>query len=159
VENLPIAIFIKEAKELVCSLEQGGRGTRWLLEERMMGKNDYDLFTRTEADAFVVADRQVLASGKLLDITRKLSTRHQGKRVIHTRKIPILDEQNQPFVSPGHHEDITERKRAEEELKRAMEAVEIAVGQGRVSGQHEPRNPDSHERGYRHDQPAAPRPN
>ncbi|HSH15286.1 MAG TPA: response regulator, partial [Verrucomicrobiae bacterium] len=39
-------------------------------------------------------------------------------RLVHTRKIPILDEQGRPQYLLGIAEDITERKAAEEELRR-----------------------------------------
>ncbi|MCI0534850.1 MAG: PAS domain S-box protein [Verrucomicrobiales bacterium] len=146
VENLPIAIFIKEAKELrFVHWNKAGEELIGISKQEMIGHNDYDFFPKPDADSFVATDRQVLTSGKLLDIAEEIiPTRHQGKRVIHTKKIPILDEQDRPLYLLGIAEDITERRLAEEELKRAMEAAEMAAqakGEFLANMSHEIRTP------------------
>ncbi len=118
-ENLPLMVFIKDAKNL--------RFVLWNLaaekltsykKAEIMGKNDHELFPQEQADFFVEKDREVLASGKLLDIPEEpLETFGRGVRLLHTRKIPIYDSQGQPRYLLGISEDITERKQAEVALK------------------------------------------
>src|SRR5204862_6464159 len=93
----------------------------------MLGKNDFDIFPREEAAFFAARDREAIARGELVDTPEEmLQTRHNGARIMHTRKIPILDEQGRPLYLLGICEDITGRKQAEVELKTAKEAAESA---------------------------------
>src|SRR5262249_2457634 len=44
-----------------------------------------------------------------------IQTRHQGIRLLHTKKVPILDRTGHPSLLLGISEDITERRRSEKE--------------------------------------------
>jgi simple sugar transport system substrate-binding protein len=127
-ENIPTMLFVKEAKDL--------RFVRWnkaaeqlcgFTREDVIGKNDYDLFPKEEADFFTARDRDVLTSGELVDIPEEpIDTLHQGTRLLHTRKIPIYGPDGQPRYLLGISEDITERKEAEAERERLLNEVEAA---------------------------------
>ncbi|HVE12526.1 MAG TPA: ATP-binding protein, partial [Elusimicrobiota bacterium] len=91
----------------------------------LMGKNDYDFFPKDEADFFTAKDRQVLAGKAVLDIPEEpIQTRRQGRRVLHTKKIPILDKRGNPLYLLGISEDITERKAAENALLQKTRELE-----------------------------------
>jgi PAS domain S-box-containing protein len=127
VENIPIMLFIKEAESL--RIERFNRAGEELLGvqcEQLVGKNDYDLFPHDEAEFFAAKDRETLASGKLVEIPEERIDTARGERILHTKKIPILDAQGVPQHLLGISEDITERKRAEEQLRKAKEAAEAA---------------------------------
>jgi PAS domain S-box-containing protein len=123
IENLPTMLFVKNAGDL--------RFLRWnkaaeelsgFQREDLMGKNDYDFFPKEEADLFTENDRQVLASGQLLDVPEEpLATAHQGMRYLHTRKVPIYGADGIVKYLLGISEDITERKRNEELTRRRAE--------------------------------------
>ena len=67
-----------------------------------------------------------------------IDTRH-GQRILHTRKIPLLDEHGEATHLVGITEDITERKRAEEELQTGQGGRGgRQQGQERVSRQRQP---------------------
>src|SRR5207249_11905110 len=53
-------------------------------------------------------------------------TAHKGTRFLRTKKIPILDKEDRPQYLLGISEDITERKEAEEALRRATKDAEEA---------------------------------
>ncbi len=94
----------------------------------MIGNTDYDLFPKEQADYFVAQDRQVLAGRKLVEFPEEpIQTRHRGIRTLHTLKVPILDTDGRPQYLLGISEDITERKRAEEALRKAHDELEMRV--------------------------------
>ena len=76
------------------------------------------MFPKEEADFFTEKDRQVFETGGLVDIPEEaIETKHQGLRILHTRKIPIFDETGEPRYLLGISEDITDRKRSEAALE------------------------------------------
>ena len=124
VENLPNMVFIKDANELrFVRLNQAAEELIGVPRETLLGKNDYDFFPKDQADFFTSKDREVLRSGTLLDIPEEpLATPH-GERLLHTKKVPILDEEGEPLFLLGISEDITEQR----EVQRRLETLHLAV--------------------------------
>jgi len=120
IDNIPDMIFLKEAGELRFELfNKAGEDLIGIKREEMIGKNDYDLFPRDQADFFTQKDYEVLRDKKMMDIPEEtIQTRLKGQRVLHTKKVPILpDDKSQPGYLLGISEDITDRKRAEADLR------------------------------------------
>jgi two-component system, NarL family, sensor histidine kinase UhpB len=125
VENIPHMIFVKDASELrFVRFNKAGEELLGNTRQNLIGKSDYELFRKEEADFFTGADRDVFRSRKVLDIPEEpILTKGKGLRCLHTKKIPILDENDQPLYLLGISEDITERKRAENQLQRSFELL------------------------------------
>ncbi len=100
IENIPNMLFVKEAKELrFVRFNKAGEALLGYAKEDLIGKNDHDFFPKEQADFFIAKDLQVLNEGKLIDIPEEpIQTRHQGRRILHTKKIPVLDEGGAPFI-------------------------------------------------------------
>src|SRR2546429_1560560 len=127
-ENIPNMIFVKDARELrFVRFNRAGEDLLGYPREALMGKNDYDFFPKDEADFFTGRDRDVLRGRKLAEIpVEPIHTAHKGTRFLRTKKIPILDKEDRPQYLLGISEDITERKEAEEALRRATKDAEEA---------------------------------
>ena len=127
-ENIPNMIFVKEAEELrFVRLNRAGEELLGHPKDAFIGRSDYDLFAPDEADFFTAKDREVLESGRLLDIPEEsIETANGGLRYLHTRKIPLLDEEGKPQYLVGISEDITERKTADDAVRAAKEDAEAA---------------------------------
>jgi PAS domain S-box-containing protein len=127
VENIPNMIFVKEAGEL--RFERFNRAGEELLgveRGNLVGKNDFDLFPREQAQAFQKRDRETLAAGTVVDIPEEPIQTKGGERWLHTKKVPVLDEDGVPKYLLGISEDITERRRAGAALKAAKDAAVAA---------------------------------
>ena len=115
IENIPDMIFVKDATSLrFARFNKAGEDLLGYAREDLYGKNDYDFFPKEEADFFIQKDREVLRKGAVLDIPEEtIHTRKKGERILHTKKIPILDDQKQPRFLLGISEDITEKRQIE----------------------------------------------
>jgi PAS domain S-box-containing protein len=128
VENVPVMIFVKDATELrFVRVNKAEEQVLGLTREQLVGRTDHDFFPKDEADFFTSNDRKVLESGKLLDIPEESILTKKGMLILHTKKIPLLDEQGRPQYLLGISEDITERKRAEQELRQTNRLLEESV--------------------------------
>ena len=125
IENLPDVIFVKDAVDL--RFVRVNRAEEELLgysRDDLIGKSDYDLFPKEQADFFTAKDREVLASGKVADIPEEpVLTRNKGERLLHTKKLPILDEHGRPRYLLGICQDVTEQKEKEREILRLNAAL------------------------------------
>lgn len=128
IENIPTMLFVKEAGELRFErVNKAGEELLGVRREELIGKNDYDIFPEAEADFFTRKDREVLAGKKLVDVPEEeIMTRH-GKKILHTRKIPILDDRGEPKYLLGISEDITELIRIRAMLVQSEKLASIGL--------------------------------
>ena len=119
IENIPAMVFVKDAKDHRFKLVN--RAAEQLLgidRSELIGKNDFDFFPKEQAELFIDRDKEVFKSGKLqITPEEPINTRHNGVRLLHTTKIPVLDEQGQPLYLVALCQDITERRHAETALQ------------------------------------------
>lgn len=129
IENIPNMIFVKDAKDLrFVRFNKAGEELLGLQREELLGKNDYDFFPKEQADFFTQKDKLTLSEKKLEDISEEpINTKYKGKRILHTKKIPILDEKGNPKYLLGISEDITEMKEAGELIIRSLQEKEILL--------------------------------
>jgi PAS domain S-box-containing protein len=120
VDNIPSMIFIKEAEELrFIRVNRTGENLLGITAEEMHGKTDYEFFTQSQAKFFTEKDRMVLESRVELDIpAEEIDTKSRGRRWLHTKKVPILNDAGEPIYLLGISEDITEAREIEDKLRR-----------------------------------------
>jgi PAS domain S-box-containing protein len=125
IDLLPVMIFVKDARTL-CYVRQN-RATLNLLglsKEDVIGKRDRDFLPAEQADFILAKDREVLSSGRLVDIPEQsIQSRLDGARTLHTTKMPLLDEHGTPEFILGVSLDITERKLAEHAIRELNAAL------------------------------------
>ncbi|MBU0475624.1 MAG: PAS domain S-box protein [Bacteroidetes bacterium] len=125
IENIPHMIFIKEAKNLTfVRFNQAGEDLLGVRRDELIGKSDIDFFPIEQAQFFIEKDKQVLNNQEMIDITEEPINTKFGERILHTKKLPILDKNGKPAYLLGIAEDITERKQVEEERLAHFKFVE-----------------------------------
>lgn len=129
IENIPNMIFIKDAEELrFVRFNKAGEKLLGRPREEFLGKNDYAFFPQEQADFFTQKDRETLHKKELLDIPEEpLQTQNKELRILHTKKIPVMDSAGRPAYLLGISEDITEKIRSEEKLRELSLAMENAL--------------------------------
>jgi len=127
IENLPNAVFLKDAINLnYIRFNKAAEQMMGWKREDLIDKNAYDIFPKEQADLFAIQDRQVLESGLLADIPEEPVDTINGRRIIHTKKIPIMDEYGKPKYLLGISEDITQQKKAEEDSEKLQQQLNQA---------------------------------
>ena len=128
IENIPLMLFIKESQSLrFVRLNRAAEDLLGWPKQTLIGKNAYDYWPNEQADFFVEKDRETLKSGSIVDIPEEpIQTRDRGVRILHTKKVPILDTTGNPIYLLGISDDITERKRIEKE-QRFLADVNVAL--------------------------------
>jgi PAS domain S-box-containing protein len=131
-DNIPHAIHVKDAKTL--KFVRVNRASEHLLgysKEELIGKSEYDCFLKQEADCHTTMDRQALQRGQRVDIPEEsIDTRQMGRRLVHTKKVPINGDDGTPQYVLSVLEDITERKHlecVERERVCALERQHVAL--------------------------------
>jgi signal transduction histidine kinase/CheY-like chemotaxis protein len=97
----------------------------------LIGLTDFDMgIDPAEAVFYRTCDRQVMETGEAIVNLEETQTRDGGQAVLLTSKVPLRDESGNVVGILGIYQDITDRKRLEDQLRQAqkMEAV------GRLAG-------------------------
>ena len=132
VENLPSMLFVKDAKDhRYVEWNKAAEELTGLLKADMLGKDDFSFWPKDEAQFFIDKDKEVIKNKKLFDIPEEpLTTKHKGIRTLHTRKIPIYDENGEAKYLLGMSEDITDKLKTENMLLRSQKMDVV----GQMSG-------------------------
>jgi PAS domain S-box-containing protein len=128
-DTIPVRVFWKNR-----DLEYLGCNQSFALDagvnspSEMVGKNDYQMGWREQADFYRSDDRQVLESGNpKLDYEELQMVSARNQIWLRTSKIPLRDADGIVFGVLGTYQDITERKRAETELQIYRDHLEELV--------------------------------
>ncbi len=126
IDNLPDYIYAKDTESrfvlgnIAAACEVGVT-----TPDEMLGKTDFDFFSEELAAQYYADERAIIESGQPLINREEPVIDHAGNRLwVLTTKVPLRDSQGQIVGLVGMNHDITERKRAEEEIQQRTAQLE-----------------------------------
>ncbi len=132
IDHLPVAVFAKSATD--------GRFVLWnktgerlfgLSASEILGKTDYDLFPKEQAERFRQKDMEAFREHRIEDTPDDIvNSIHLGQRILHTIKVPVYDDSGKPLYLLGISEDVTTQRDLETHLQQAQKLETV----GRLAG-------------------------
>ncbi len=124
-DSAPALIFYKDRENRLVRVNRALADSVGMTKADLEGTSLFDLYPDLAED-YWRDDREVMASGlPKTNIIEPLQT-PEGTRWLRTDKIPYVDEHGDIIGVIGFSLDITDRKRAEEQLRQAKEASDAA---------------------------------
>ena len=120
-DNIPQFIFWKDQNSVYLGCNQNfARGAGLAHPNEIVGKTDFDLpWTAEEAEFYRAIDCDVMRENTprlhLLETQRQADG---GERWLETNKVPLHDAQGRVMGILGTFQDVTDRKRSEEQIRR-----------------------------------------
>jgi PAS domain S-box-containing protein len=125
-ENLPQKIFHKDKNSVYVSCNNNYARDLKIQPDEIVGKTDYDFYTKELAEKYIADDKRIMESGKTEYIEEKYIQNGQ-EVVVQTVKRPLKDEKGNTIGILGIFWDITERRQIEEALKESEERYRTII--------------------------------
>ena len=118
IDNVPVNIYMKDSKRRkILANKAEVEYSGFEREEDVLGKTDEELYPDEVAKDYIIEDRKVLEEGKSI---RGVENNMGFGRWAIVSKIPLTDTEGNVESIVGISVDITKRKKAEKQLKEAL---------------------------------------
>ncbi|MCM0081438.1 PAS domain S-box protein [Geomonas sp. Red32] len=124
-ENIPDMILVEDAVQgTILRVNRAGEELLGYSREKLVGCKPSEVLPAELARYFARLAEDPPPAGSVVEMPEQtIATRYRGDRVIGGKKISILDQADQTTYILGICEDVTERTRAEEELRKLSSAI------------------------------------
>ena len=127
-ENVPAPIFVKEGRDLRYVLVNRAGENFWgIARSDMIGKTSAEIFSEDEAGLIAARDDELLRSNQPSIDERQIRTPRNGLRSIVSRRLTLRDDDGKPKYLIGLIEDVTERKHADDKIRRTQQFLDTVV--------------------------------
>jgi diguanylate cyclase (GGDEF)-like protein/PAS domain S-box-containing protein len=120
---IPTPIFVKDRNHRWIFCNEAFEAMMGATRESMIGRSDYEFVSKEHADVFWAKDEETFSTGTVNENEETIEVPTSGRRTLLTRKKAFRDE-NGEEVLVAVIADVTERKRAEEQLRLAAQVFE-----------------------------------
>lgn len=137
-DNSFAVIYLKDAQGRYLLINKRYETLFHVQRDAVLGKSDHDVFPKLMADSFRANDERALKSRDALTI-EEIAPQDDGLHTYVSVKFPLRDADGSAYGVCGISTDITERKRAESQLRTSHEALEFANHRlrGIIEGTHD----------------------
>ena len=118
----PSVVYIKDREGRYTLVNSRYEEVFGIRNEQIRGKTDHEIFPRSLADQFRASDLRVLAHRESYQV-EEVIPQPDGTRTYLSVKFPIYNEQEVPIGLCGIATDITELKRAQDQLRRLSGSI------------------------------------
>ncbi|MDZ4199692.1 MAG: PAS domain-containing protein, partial [Kiritimatiellia bacterium] len=139
INTIPARVFWKDRQLIILGCNMAFAHDAGFSDPRdLIGKNDFQMNWREQAENYRADDRAVIESGDArLNIEESQTTPTGATITVLTSKLPLRDSKGEIIGVLGTYLDITERKKAEETQREQIEELErwhdVTLGrEGRV---------------------------
>jgi PAS domain S-box-containing protein len=126
VETLPVCLFRKDRQGRFAFANQPFCAELKRSLADILGKTDRDFYPAELAQKYMSDDRRVIETGELFEDIEEHRNADGGKSYVRVLKAPLRDSRAEVIGMQGIFWDISDRKRAEEELARAAAEFRVA---------------------------------
>ena len=125
VESLPINVFRKDRDGKIVFVNKKYCDDLGMTMDELRGKSDFDLYDKELAEKYLKDDAWILQTGLPF---HDIESHPKGSETIYVEvlKAPVTDKDNRRIGIQGMFWDVTDRKKAEEALRRAKDIAESA---------------------------------
>jgi diguanylate cyclase (GGDEF)-like protein/PAS domain S-box-containing protein len=116
VENLPQCILRKDVRGQFTFVNRKFCEALGLMPDEILGKTDYDFYSKEMADKFRKDDIIVMETGEILETEEENKSPGQETRYVHVVKTPLRDHEGKVLGVQVLFWDVTARRRAEDAL-------------------------------------------
>jgi PAS domain S-box-containing protein len=98
-----------------------------LAEQDLIGKTDHQILAKEDAEKLTAIKRKVLETGEPVHVEAPLISRNGETEFFSGSYVPRFDAQRRVVGLIGYFRNVTERKRMEEDLRKAKDELELRV--------------------------------
>ena len=129
ISGTPDAVYVKDAHGRYLLANAAAAGFVGKPREEIIGQDDRSLFPNASAHGVMALDKSIMAAGRMQTIEERVSTLDGKELVFLTTKGPVLDAAGQIVGLFGIAREISDRKRAEDEIRRLNADLERRVAE------------------------------
>ncbi len=126
VETLPQNVFRKDLSGRFTFANQRFCQSLGRPKADILGKTDFDFFPPALAEKYQNDDRRIIATGKLFETVEEHQPPDGQKLFVQVSKTPLYDPHGQAIGVQGIFWDVTERVRAEEQIRAQARLLDLA---------------------------------
>ena len=128
IDNTTAVIFVKDLELRYLLVNREYERIHHIQRDQARGKTDFDIHPHDVAEALRANDRRVIEAGEPIQFEEAVPS-DEGERLYVVAKFLLRDPQGKPYAVCGIATDITERKRAESEIRQLNASLEKRVAE------------------------------
>jgi PAS domain S-box-containing protein len=129
VATIPMNVFRKDLEGRITFMSPQYCEELGLTSEEIIGKTDFDLFPKELAEKYREDDRRVIEAEETIELVEEYKSAVDSRSFVQTLKTPVHDASGKVIGMQGVFWDITEKKLAEEELRKAHQRQDLHIRQ------------------------------